>query len=532
LIDELLAEQQQLTAVSRFARRHSADALPAQARYYRDLIPIRKPESGEQYAFAVDLDACTGCKACVSACHSLNGLEEEEIWRTGGSLHGGTAEAPYLQTVTTACHHCVEPACLDGCPVMAYEKEEATGIVRHLDDQCIGCQYCVLKCPYDVPKYSEKRGIVRKCDMCHSRLAVDEAPACVQACPTHAISIRIVEKASVAAAAVGDTKLLPGAFQSIYTKPTTRYSSKRTPPTNAHPGDAHRLRLEPAHWPLIFMLVLTQAAVGIFTFLGVLSLAGGETFHHAKATLAVTACAVLNLGLGVSVLHLGRPLSAWRAFLGLRRSWMSREIVVFGGLAGVGFLTATASVLPAFASFAPVLSWSTALIGVAAVYCSAMIYIDTRRPFWRPQQTFPRFFGCMLLLGASAGAPLLAWSRVVFGQGELGPIQLAAMAALIIRTVLFAWEWFTLQRATADPAHEFHRSARTVRTLQPHLIAARRILFAISTVFGLLGMFVAGVPSAVCATISLATTSASLIIERYIYFTTVVAPRMPGNVSS
>ena len=55
--------------------------------------------------------------------------------------------------------------------MLAYEKDPVTGIVRHLDDQCIGCSYCILKCPYDVPKYSRARGIVRKCDMCHSRLA-------------------------------------------------------------------------------------------------------------------------------------------------------------------------------------------------------------------------------------------------------------------------------------------------------------------------------------------------------------------------
>ena len=56
LIDELLDEQQRLTAVERFARQHERDALPAQARYYRDLIPLTKPQPGEQYAFAVDLD--------------------------------------------------------------------------------------------------------------------------------------------------------------------------------------------------------------------------------------------------------------------------------------------------------------------------------------------------------------------------------------------------------------------------------------------------------------------------------------------
>ena len=94
-----------------------------------------------------------------------------------------------VRVVRVVAHHCIEPGCLLGCPVRAYEKDAETGIVRHLDDQCIGCQYCVLKCPYDVPKYSGKHGIVRKCDMCHQRLGAGEAPACAQACPTHAIKI-------------------------------------------------------------------------------------------------------------------------------------------------------------------------------------------------------------------------------------------------------------------------------------------------------------------------------------------------------
>ena len=52
------------------------------------------------------------------------------------------------------------PACMSGCPVGAYEKDADTGIVKHLDDQCIGCQYCTFTCPYEVPQYSPKRGIV------------------------------------------------------------------------------------------------------------------------------------------------------------------------------------------------------------------------------------------------------------------------------------------------------------------------------------------------------------------------------------
>ena len=182
---------------------------PLQARYYRDLIPLNAPKQGEQYAFEVDLDSCSGCKACVTACHNLNGLDEDEVWRKVGLLSGGSSQLPVIQHVSTACHHCVEPACMEGCPVLAYEKDPITGIVRHLDDQCIGCQYCVLKCPYDVPRYSKKMGIVRKCDMCSSRLAVGEAPACVQACPNEAIRITVVNKEAVSAKAAANL-FLPG----------------------------------------------------------------------------------------------------------------------------------------------------------------------------------------------------------------------------------------------------------------------------------------------------------------------------------
>src|SRR5438105_14621659 len=137
---------------------------------------------------------------------------------------------------------------------MACEKDEVTAIVRHLDDQCIGCEYCLLKCPYDVPKYSKSRGIVRKCDMCYHRLAADEAPACVQACPNEAITIRLVQKAAAVAKAAPGVRLLPGAFESSYTKPTTEYTTRRHMPMNAQPADIYHLRLEHAHWPLIWML--------------------------------------------------------------------------------------------------------------------------------------------------------------------------------------------------------------------------------------------------------------------------------------
>src|SRR6266542_3509386 len=236
LVDRLLREQQTLTAVDRFSRQHDHGGQPAQARYYRDLIPLGRPRPGQQYAFEVDLDACTGCKACVAGCHSLNGLDEGEIWRTVGLLHGGTSETPTQQTVTTSCHHCVEPACLVGCPVKAYEKDLVTGVVRHLDDQCIGCQYCTLMCPYDAPKYSKQKGSVRKCAMCSDRLAVVEAPACVQACPNQAIRISVIDQAQAVQASESGA-FLPGAPAPDHTVPTTTYRSARPAPSNTLPPD-------------------------------------------------------------------------------------------------------------------------------------------------------------------------------------------------------------------------------------------------------------------------------------------------------
>ena len=197
LIGSLLTEQGDLSAVERFAQFHEDTDEPLQGRYYSALLPAHSPGPGQQLAFEVDLDRCSGCKACVAACHALNGLDEGEAWRDVGLLVGGTAELPVLQHVTSACHHCLEPACLNACPVDAYEKDPVTGIVKHLDDQCFGCQYCTLACPYDVPRFHAGKGIVRKCDMCGDRLRAGEAPACVQACPHEAIRITVVDRDDV-----------------------------------------------------------------------------------------------------------------------------------------------------------------------------------------------------------------------------------------------------------------------------------------------------------------------------------------------
>ncbi len=482
LLAELLAEQQRLdTPVARFSAAHDANAVSGAVALAPQLIPLSAPSPGEQYAFQVDLDSCTGCKSCVSACHSLNGLDDTETWRDVGLLVGGTPAKPFTQTITTACHHCADPACLNGCPVLAYEKDPVTGIVRHLDDQCIGCSYCILKCPYDVPKFSSRLGIVRKCDLCHTRLAAGEAPACAQACPTHAIRIITVPTVALALSAAGTpasatqldlpkselapesktacrpapsqttfrshsptTDFLPGAPDPAYTQPTTRYVTKRPFPYNVVAGDARTLRVQPAHAPLVVMLTLIGAAVGfwtlavVFPHVPVATNSLAASFGQSRSlpvTLALKWAALFmaSAGLGASVLHLGKPQRAWRIFLGWRKSWLSREAMLFG----MWFGSATTALL------VPSLDLLVALIGWAALACSAMIYVDTHRSFWRSSDTFPRFFGTALLLPLALIAPALAalgllmklvWeTRSFFGGGISARLQRGPLA----RTVAF-----------------------------------------------------------------------------------------------
>ena len=265
LIDRLIEAQQSLTAVEKFSQSYRDQSSPVLEPQYRDLIPLDGPGEGEQYTFEVDLDACSGCKACVAACHNLNGLDDGELWRNVGLLVGGTESEPTLQHVTVACHHCLEPACMHGCPVNAYEKDAVTGIVSHLDDQCIGCRYCMFMCPYDVPTYSETKGIVRKCNMCSDRLAVGEAPACVQSCPNKAIKITKVSVDEIVSSCETD-QLVPGAPDVHVTLPTTRYNTRRVLPRNLLSDDYYVAK--PLPRPLSVSFHVDANADGVWCFCG------------------------------------------------------------------------------------------------------------------------------------------------------------------------------------------------------------------------------------------------------------------------
>jgi Fe-S-cluster-containing dehydrogenase component/DMSO reductase anchor subunit len=502
LLDHYLREQQSMSAVERFARHHE----DATSNRYRDFMPASPPGPGQQYAFEVDLDACTACKACVTACHNLNGLDEGETWRAVGLLHGGTAAAPVQQAVTTACHHCLDPACMTGCPVGAYDKDPVTGIVKHLDDQCIGCQYCTFTCPYEVPQYNAARGIVRKCDMCSGRLAAGEAPACVQGCPNHAISITVVETRQALEDAQGDA-FLPGAPSPALTIPTTVYRTERPPPRNLLPADFYRVAPSHRHAPLVVMLVLTQLSVGAFVVDRFLA-------HAAGAMHSLVALSVGLAALAASVFHLGRPLYAFRAVRGLRTSWMSREIAAFG-------LFAAAAMAYAVASFArpgevhPVLGWLVAGVGISAIACSVAIYHATRRAWWTASITGFKFFLTAAVLG-------LATTIVTTSAAGLAQLVIAASAVKALgEGTLFLH--LTDRRHTA-----LKRSALLQANDLRAWTAARFAAIAIGGI--LLPLAYIQAPSPGLAVTSLALLLAGELLERTLFFAASSSQGMPGGV--
>ncbi|VAX36746.1 Molybdopterin oxidoreductase, iron sulfur subunit [hydrothermal vent metagenome] len=478
-INQYLKNQADMTAVEKFSHEHDTLLQDDTQRRYSELIPKKSPGQGQQYAFEVDLDKCTGCKGCVTACHNENGLEEDEIWRTVGLLQGGSSQEPAIQHVTGACHHCIEPACMQGCPVKAYEKLPESGVVKHLDDQCIGCQYCILKCPYDVPKYNKKKGIVHKCDMCIGRLEVGEAPACVRGCPNEAIKITIISTENAIASSKDYVMNLPDAPDSEYTFPTTKYKTNKKMPWNMASADYFSVQPEHSHMPLVVMLVLTQLSVGAFGAILLLQ----KTIDVTLGDLLLPFHALIALGTGMlalnaSIFHLGRPQYAFRAIIGLMTSWLSREILAFGAFSMLATIYALCvwpnpigsiltNILNNMLPFGRALNFieeAVVISGVFGIFCSVMVYKDTRRPFWNHPATTVKF---LLTAGITGFATILLASVLFalvhaevslpyvmksFGQTFCMIISIMASIKLVIEGSIFFHlndQDFTLFKKTA-----------------------------------------------------------------------------------
>ena len=173
-------------------------------------------------AMLYDNTICTGCNACMPACSEANGLPPDTklsggLWQTPLDLNAKTkniiklydeAQSADFAFVKRQCMHCLDPACVIGCPFGALEKNK-WGAVTWNDSRCIGCRYCEVACPFEVPKFEWDRWNPKivKCEFCFDqRLTHGRQPACTEVCPTAAVifgkraDLLAVAKARVAAA--------------------------------------------------------------------------------------------------------------------------------------------------------------------------------------------------------------------------------------------------------------------------------------------------------------------------------------------
>ena len=144
------------------------------------------------YSILVDVTKCIACEKCVMACVERNRLDPDKA-ELDRAITGDGLSANRLSTILEvsdgrfarkSCLHCLEPSCVSACLVGGLTKSPE-GPVIYDPDKCIGCRYCMLACPFHIPKYQwdKTKPFMVKCDLCHDRLLNNRLPACVEACP-------------------------------------------------------------------------------------------------------------------------------------------------------------------------------------------------------------------------------------------------------------------------------------------------------------------------------------------------------------
>jgi formate dehydrogenase iron-sulfur subunit len=149
----------------------------------------------------VDTTRCIGCRACEQACAREHGFPVPDVVNDGAlEQERLTSETQWTLVnrystsqgdvyVKRQCFHCWQPACAAACLTNAMEKTTQGPVIWH-PDRCMGCRFCMISCPFDIPKfeYHSWNPRIQKCTLCFERLQEGKKPACVEACPTDALA--------------------------------------------------------------------------------------------------------------------------------------------------------------------------------------------------------------------------------------------------------------------------------------------------------------------------------------------------------
>jgi formate dehydrogenase beta subunit len=164
-------------------------------------VPGEGTQRQPRLAKLIDTTTCIGCKACEVACVEWNDLPfretvfqntyqtmPETAWNYWNVIQFREHVQPdgTLQWLMRKdqCMHCADPGCLAACPADNAIVQYQNGIVDFQQDYCIGCQYCVTGCPFNIPKFNPQTKKMFKCTLCNDRVSQGLEPACIKACPT------------------------------------------------------------------------------------------------------------------------------------------------------------------------------------------------------------------------------------------------------------------------------------------------------------------------------------------------------------
>lgn len=141
--------------------------------------------------FSFDPNLCLGCRVCETACQTAKKLPFS--LRKVLSVKKTADRLVRHYFISMACNHCQDPECFRVCRENTCRKRR-DGIILHDSGKCTACHRCIRACPFDAPRYDPLSRKVIRCDFCHDRIDRGELPACVEECPTHALTVTDLEE--------------------------------------------------------------------------------------------------------------------------------------------------------------------------------------------------------------------------------------------------------------------------------------------------------------------------------------------------
>jgi phenylacetyl-CoA:acceptor oxidoreductase subunit 1 len=427
-----------------------------------------------------DLERCVGCQTCTAACRHANATSPAVQWRKVLDVEAGTFPNVSRTFVPVGCQHCADPPCVHACPTSA-TRQRADGIVTMDYDLCIGCAYCEVACPYQARFLVDERhyayatalanetereeparlGVAQKCTYCSDRVDFGlengltpgvhpgATPACVNSCIADALHFGDLDNPDSNVSRLLREQKHFRMHDELGTQPNFLYlygkagdaDAPVTPAAEAEPGKIRTRGVEPWHqphwdWKAAGNFLCGGAGAGLFTAVALAAVIGAP-----YRWLALTALAVVALGLFGLMFKIGRPMRFIYVLRQPYRSWMAREAwvaVVFFPLALVAIWLDNFWLLVV-----------AAVLGLIFLCCQAMILRDAKGiPAWRTPSIVP----LIVITGLAEGAGLfLAAVAFTPAMAALVKSAAAALAALVILRAVVAWIYLASLRHEGAP---------------------------------------------------------------------------------